>query len=346
MGSQLNKLTVTQPIVLGLDAVIVAVAEDAPRLLIVRRTDHALTDDAKPWASLPFGPFEPDRHRTLEIGMRSWVAEQTGLPLGHVEQLYTFGDRYRDARELVGGPRVVTVGYLALTHFGELAGSGLAGWQSWYAFLPWEDWRRGRPSLIDGFVLPALQEWADSDSQRRDRVALTFGEADTGWDPERVLERYELLYEAGLVFEAHRDFHRRHMHPDEDAKIWDEARIDSLTGIAEQLGQPMAHDHRRILATAMGRLRGKLKYRPVVFELLPDQFTLLQLQRVVECLSGVPVHKQNFRRLVHNTGLVEPTGEQVPLTRGRPAALFRFRREVLRERPSPGVGLPSSRIPE
>jgi hypothetical protein len=105
----------------------------------------------------------------------------------------------------------------------------------------------------------------------------------------------------------------------------------------------MSLDHRRILATALGRLRGKLKYRPVVFELLPPTFTLLQLQRVVEALSGVRLHKQNFRRLVENAGLVEGTGQQDAETGGRPAELFVFRREVLRERPAPGVGLPGMR---
>ena len=104
----------------------------------------------------------------------------------------------------------------------------------------------------------------------------------------------------------------------------------------------MALDHRRILATALGRLRGKIKYRPVVFELLPPSFTLLQLQRVVEALAGVRLHKQNFRRLVEHGGLVEGTGQDVQ-TGGRPAELFVFRREVLRERPAPGVGLPGVR---
>ena len=70
----------------------------------------------------------------------------------------------------------------------------------------------------------------------------------------------------------------------------------------------MALDHRRILATALGRVRGKLKYRPVVFELLPPTFTLSRLQRVVEALAGVRLHKQNFRRLVERGGLVEGTG--------------------------------------
>ena len=61
------------------------------------------------------------------------------------------------------------------------------------------------------------------------------------------------------------------------------------------LGKPMASDNRRFLAAALGRLRGKLKYRPLVFELLPPTFTLFRLQQVVEALSGVGLHKQNFR---------------------------------------------------
>jgi hypothetical protein len=110
-----------------------------------------------------------------------------------------------------------------------------------------------------------------------------------------------------------------------------------------RMGQPMALDHRRMLATALGRIRGKLKYRPVVFELLPSTFTLYQLQQVVEALAGVRLHKQNLRRLVETGGLVEGTGLYDSRTGGRPAKLFRFRRNVLRERPAPGVGLPGIR---
>jgi hypothetical protein len=101
----------------------------------------------------------------------------------------------------------------------------------------------------------------------------------------------------------------------------------------------MAFDHRRIMATAMGRLRGKMKYRPVVFELMPAEFTLLELQRTVEALSGVRLHKQNFRRLVESQGLVERTGKVSSKARGRPAEQFRFRRGVVRERPAPGLRL-------
>ena len=71
----------------------------------------------------------------------------------------------------------------------------------------------------------------------------------------------------------------------------------------------MRFDHRRILATAIGRVRAKIKYRPVIFELMPDEFTLFELQRTVEAILGPHLHKQNFRRLVEGAGLVEPTGE-------------------------------------
>ena len=149
------------------------------------------------------------------------------------------------------------------------------------------------------------------------------------WVAERVLDRYELIYEIGLAIEAERDRRMRGSHADgPSGRSHDHA-----------LGQPMTFDHRRILATALGRLRGKLKYRPVVFELLPETFTLLQLQRVVEALAGFALHKQNLRRLVESGGLVEGTGRVDVETGGRPAELFRFRREVLRERPAPGVGI-------
>jgi hypothetical protein len=76
-----------------------------------------------------------------------------------------------------------------------------------------------------------------------------------------------------------------------------------------------------------------------VFELMAPEFTLTELQRTVEAISGHRLHKQNFRRLVETAALVEPTGESSMDTGGRPAALFRFRRDVLKERPAPGLRL-------
>jgi hypothetical protein len=336
-------------VIIGLNAVIITVAEDEPRILVVRRADHALAVDMpsrgiaeEPQDALPFGPFDPQRHRTLDLGVREWVETQTGLSLGYVEQLYTFADQYRDPRELAGGGRVASIGYLALVNQGTPGGSGDATWRSWHDYMPWEDWRDGRPAVLDEEILPGLERWIEAApdaghrTARLDRVAITFGTAAGAWDAERVLDRYQLLYEAGVVAEARRDR---------------AARI-ALGGASQDLseqpaqtepGRSMALDHRRILATAMSRIRGKLKYRPVVFELLPAAFTLLHMQRVVEALSGVRLHKQNFRRLVIGSGLVDDTGRVEARTGGRPAALFRFRREVLRERPAPGVGLPALR---
>jgi len=346
--------------IIGLNAVIVSVTEEVPRVLVVRRARHALATpqqmgapDAAPGDSpdtLPFGPFAPDRHRTLELGLREWVEAQTGLRLGYVEQLYTFGDRYRDPRELGGGPRVVSVGYLALVREAPLSGSGEAQWRDWYDFLPWEDWRDRRPPVVAEAIRPALRSWMERANDpetrraRRDRIMLTFGFDDSTWDFERVLERHELLYEAGLVDEAWRDRRTALTELGPEA-----ARFRPEPALAEAEdsdlpGCPMALDHRRILATALGRLRGKLKYRPVVFELLPPEFTLLQLQRVVEALSGVRLHKQNFRRLVISGKLVESTGRREAHTGGRPAELFQFRRDVWRERLAPGVGIPALRL--
>lgn len=323
-------------VVIGLNAAIVTVSENEPKILIV---PHDEAEDSGGWDALPFGPFNPMQHRTLEIGLRSWVQEQTHLEIGYVEQLYTFGDRGRHSLEAdTPGEHVVSVGYLALTRGHDESLQG-ASWSDWYRHFPWEDWRDGKPAIIDQAIVPLLREWASrhaeatpdelSRGKRRDRMRLCFGVDGVAWDDEKALERYELLYSAGLVQEAARD-----------------GRPNALA-LAERnlppLGRPMQFDHRRILATAMSRLRAKIKYRPVAFELMPPAFTLYELQKTVEALLGLHVHKQNFRRLVENAGLVERTGRMSTRTGGRPAEQFRFRREVLNERPAPGLRLAPSR---
>jgi hypothetical protein len=302
-----------------LSAVIVAATVDEPRVLTVRIANAV--------EALPSGPLEVE-HRTLEVGLRAWVERQTGQKLGYVEQLYTFGDRDRVETADARPSRALTVAYLALVREVQPGGAVEAVWQSWYRHFPWEDWRNGKPAAL-ALLEERLTRWADmatSEAERRlraERLRLAFAAA---WNEELVLERYELLYEAGLVDEARRG--RGHTLPAAEAPV---------SGVA------MAADHRRILATAIGRLRGKIKYRPVVFELMPPSFTLLQLQRTVEALSGVRLHKQNFRRLVAQQGLVEETGGISAETGGRPARLVRFRREVLLERPAPGLRLRAAR---
>ncbi|QQR72389.1 MAG: hypothetical protein IPJ17_12800 [Holophagales bacterium] len=323
-------------VVIGLNAVIVAVTDEAPRLLAVREPGHRLGGRDGEW-SLPFGPLEPDADRTLELALRGWVRAQTGLGLGYVEQLYTFGNRDRDPAERAGGPRVISIAYLALVREAPPSGAAGASWLDVYDFLPWEDWRDGRPSVIEESIAPALDRWVEAvpaeRSQRRERADIAFGLGGAPWNGERVLDRYELLYEVEKVAEAKRD------------RTGETTLRRGKAGGEATLGRAMALDHRRILASALGRLRGKLRYRPVVFETLSSAFTLSRLQRTVEALAGVRLHKQNFRRLVEQGGLVEGTGQVETRTGGRPAGLFRFRRDVLRERPAPGVGLPGTRHP-
>jgi hypothetical protein len=281
-----------------LAAVVLTVTGTAPRLLV--------TGTERP--ALPTGDLDAVADRTLDAAVRRWVATQTGLVLGYVEQLYTFGDLGRDA---LPDHRRLTITYLAFVRGSEAA----ARWPDLYALFPWEDRRRGG---ADDHLVELLEDWVRGDRARRERADTTFGLHGAPWDPVRALERYELLYEAGMVGEAHRS--GRH-------------------GPAA-LGVECAVDHRRIMATALSRVRGKLTYRPLVFELLAPTFTLSRLQQVVEALIGVRLHTQNFRRLVDATGLVEGTGRHEAPARGRPAELFRFRKEVLRERAAAGLRIP------
>jgi hypothetical protein len=317
--------------VINLLGVIVAVTDEVPRVLVV---DH----DGQ--CALPNGPFNPSDHASLEDGLRRLIEAQTGLDLFYVEQLYTFGNRHRDPAEIDGGPRVVSVAYIALTNQDPVHADNVR-WADWYQFLPWEDWRDGRPIVIEETIEPELQRWVRQASNpqrhrdRQERRNVTFGDRSSAeMDAVLSLERFELLYEVALVAEAQRDAQA----------IADNSGETSDDNSMGDMGTPMAFDHRRVLATALGRLRGKLAYRPVVFELLPGEFTLLQLQRVSEALSGAKLHKQNFRRLVINADLVEPVGRTTAVGRGRPAELFRFRREVLGEKLTVGLSRPIMRI--
>ncbi len=299
-------------------AVVIAVDDARPRVLASGRPPH-----------LPAGPLRED-HQSLQEGVRAFAAEQTGHTLGYVEQLYTFADLDR------GGPirepdpaadphRTISISYLGLTR---TTGCD-AAWASVYDLLPWEDRRHvdddGDPDRVLQEIDTALRRWCAGDDtlrrEREDRCDSVFGRGDQPWRPELALQRYELLWEAGLVGES-----GPHSH------------LSALTGPA------MLHDHRRILATGLSRLRSALQYRPVVFELMPDTFTLGGLQEAVEALAGQLLHKQNFRRLVEQQHeLVEPTGESTRATGGRPARLYRFRREVFAERAQVGTKLPLPR---
>jgi hypothetical protein len=295
-------------------AVLVAVTDGQPKIMTIASE-----------SALPSGPFE-FAHRSLQTGLRAWVEAQTHQPLGYVEQLYTFADRGRSGD--ANAPHRISISYLGLTREDQVREGSDAHWSGWYDYFPWEDHRAGAPALIAKTVMPRLRAWAKSapsaplQRERWQRAAITFGLDLRDWNEELVLQRYELLYEASLIPEAVRD-----------------------KGGAGAVvpGRAMTGDHRRILATGIARLRAKIKYRPVVFELMPAEFTLLQLQRSVEALAGRLVHKQNFRRLIEQQELVEETGAMAAETVGRPAKLFRFRYGVVAERAVVGTKLPLSR---
>lgn len=290
-------LPAEQGVRIGLSAVVIALRE---------RKACVLTTPADGALALPFGPFDPARDRTFERALRDFVTAQTGFRLGFVEQLYTFGDLGRDSPRATPGPeqrREVSVGYLALTADAAEAPLAEARWTPVLDIFPWEDRRDGAAACLQP-LLAGLTAWAAGDPRRQARVDTLFAPAPPHrWNEGRVLERYELLYEAGLVAEAARD------------------RDQPVPAGAP--GRPMVSDHRRILATGLGRLRSKLKYRPVLFDLMPPTFTLSELQAAAEAVAGLSLHKQNFRRGVERTGLVEPTGRLSAATGGRPAELYR-----------------------
>lgn len=324
MESQTSGLRTTLPrevaddgvVNIGLRGAVLAVRNNEPVVLTRPRSDGRTADE------LPSGPYLPLTHDSLDAGMRFWVHAQTGLVLSSTEQLAAFGDPQGEDDER----RTVSVGYLSLVRADAHINPQAAHWRSWYEFLPWEDWRNGRPELIDMALLPRLQAWAaqrprlDEKSailRREERIGICFGLDGAAWDDEKVVDRYELLRDAGIVGEAARRF---------------PAGADD-----GPVGRIMSPGHRRVVAMAIGRLRSRLKHRPVVFDLLPETFTLYELQKVVESILGPHLHKQNFRRLVESMGLVEPTGDIRARTGGRPAKLYRFRRDVLLERAAPGV---------
>ena len=308
-------------------AAIIAVVDDEPVVRIV-------PDDGG--NRLPSAIYRPEFHATLDEGLRCAVRDDTGLELGHVEQLQTVSVHSSDPSSERAGTNgtqahVLSIGYLALAHGTDLSEREKANWQSCYSFFPWEDWRHGKPRILRDEIEPHLSTWAAGDENakgeqpsRHDRMRICFGENDHTWDEEKVVERFDLLADAGMV---------------------------GPSGIAAREGKPtqngsavaMALDHTRSLAVAMSRLRAKIKSRPLVFDLMPERFTLFELQRAVEAILGPHLHKQNFRRLVEHMGLVEPTDGVKSHTGGRPAKLFRFRQECVLERMQPGVRVRSAR---
>jgi hypothetical protein len=274
-------------------------------------TPHALVVErgGEPFAGLhawPGGFVDLLRDEDSRVTALRELREETGRrDAGFLEVLGVYDRSGRDPRQFAGfwdaaagawvrrGVRVVTTAHLALMHPDGPAPRGggdasAAFWTPVYDYLPWEDRRSAGGEAARAFRALAGAGAAGPDAER------AFGQGGHAWNEELAPERYALLEGAGLLPEARRDRWGR-----------------ETPGAGPALGRAMAFDHRRILADALGRVRGKIKYVPAILHALAaERFTLDELQRVVEGIAGRPLHRPNFRRSVtaRREPLVEPAG--------------------------------------
>ncbi len=185
---------------------------------------------------------------------------------------------------------------------------------------------RGRWQLPGGFV--AIDESLDATAARvlRDKAGIvdvyteqlyTFGAIDR--DPRTrvvTVAYYALVHPEALRL-------RPGVRLAEVTVAWS-GEDGGPVALALESGElQMAFDHADIVGLVVRRLRGKLAYSPIGFELLPADFTLLELQRVHETVLGRSVNKDSFRRTMLASGQLEPTGERQADVGHRPAALYR-----------------------
>ncbi len=126
-----------------------------------------------------------------------------------------------------------------------------------------------------------------------------------------------------VAYYALADLAGRQVKPDSDARAAEWFAVEALPDLA--------FDHGEILAYALERLRGKVRYAPLGFELLPRGFTLTELQRLYEVILGRPLDKRNFRRKINGMGLLIDTGESQRGRAHRAAKLYRFDRRRYRQ---------------
>jgi hypothetical protein len=203
------------------------------------------------------------------------------------------------------------------------------GLRPWYDFFPWEDWRERAPGILDEAILPPSLAWAKgerTEEARRSRAArLCFGDGGSRWDEEKVLDRYELLYERRPDRGGARD--GREAGGPQGSARYAARRADAL--------RPPPHSRHRHRAAA--------RQAEIPAGGVRADAGRIHAHRIAAHGGGdfrPPSSQAELPQAGGRHGeLVEPTGETpATATGGRPAALFRFRREVLQERPRRGCG--------
>ncbi|HYH83816.1 MAG TPA: NUDIX domain-containing protein [Longimicrobium sp.] len=332
----------------------VALARDADAggatlraLVVVRGREPFAGLDAWPGGFLDW-ELDPT---TRETALRELHEETAVGEAEYLEPLGSYTQNGRDPRQFAGHPdaetgewvptgaRVATNAYLMLMPApapvtADAEETGGAHWTDVYRYLPWEDVRGDAGRRAAREVLAALEAWAAREGAgARERIDAVFGFGLREWNEERVAERWRLLYDARLVPEACRD-------------RW--GRSDG-----RGFGREMAFDHRRILADALARVRGKIKYIPNALRALAgDEFTLDELQAACEAAAGRLLHRANFRRAVALTRgdrptrtprIVAGTGKRRPRTAGEPGVapeVFAFLPGIVQARLDPSLRLP------
>jgi hypothetical protein len=325
---------------LTVDVVAFAVDADGDlKVLVVERGERGVFhgQDALPGG---FVNWEKD-HDGLAAAHRE-LEEETGQLAEVIEELRTYDEFGRDPRQFSGrvdpesgdwittGPRIVTRAFVAPLQIESTptpargSDARQARWEGVYRYLPWEDQRtsegRRMVASIAAHLLSRIPDGRDPEVDRsviQRHFAVETADLPLRWDPEETSARWSLLQEAGLLTEAHRD-------------LWGELQADP--GLV--FGEPLAFDHRRILADALGWLRAQLRRRPGLARgLVGDEFRLAQLQAVYESVGGGKLTRPNFRRVMTNHPhaiIIEPiAGPTVGEGRGRPASLYGFRPEAL-----------------
>jgi hypothetical protein len=311
----------------------IAAAEPARlELLLVRRTEEPFAGlEALPGGFLAWNEDDDLRATALRT-----LRQKGGVGVPRVlEALATYSANGRDPRQFCApgkGARIVSEGYLAL--LGQDDAPTVADGARWVAveeLLPWEERRTADGRAAAERLLRELRRRVNAAGTSTARsvqlgaIDTLFGAAE--WNEERAGERFALLREHGLVTEAARNG-------------WGE-----LPAAAPEAGYPLAFDHRQMVADALGRLRGKQKYLPLVLAaLVPDSFPLRHLVATLEAVGGRTLHAANFRRIVTQTKdftLLEALKQREATgRRGPQATLFRFEPGALGGRLDPSIRLP------
>jgi hypothetical protein len=297
-----------------LAACLLSVEGDEPVVLV----EEGTTNEAR----FPSVAFDPGAHKCLDLGVRDWLHENTGIELGRLEQVHTA--RRNGVGSGIGDPcSALSIGFLGLIPPQQRSTVTRGTWRRALDFMPWED-RRRRGGLagherVGQYLLSRLQSSTLAGEQALERqsrrIRTAFGLDSTPWDETATLERVDLVHKLPP-----------YLNETGSAAYAEGMSVEALAP------SRMVPDHLQILAAALGRLRARLRVRPIAMDLVPPVFTLLDLQRSAEAILGPSLHKQNFRRYVEGAGVIEATGTMRQQTGGRPAQLFRFRREGMSER--------------